>query len=54
VADKVRLLELAESWMALADRSRSHTHRLRKRSDTHPLIRQKLDPHIDRHQVKAV
>jgi hypothetical protein len=54
VAHKVRLLELAESWMALADRSRSHTHRLRKRSDTHPLIRQKLDPHIDRHQDKAV
>ena len=51
-ADKVRLLELAESWMVLADRARSQAHRLRKRSDVHPLIRQKIDPYIERYPDK--
>ena len=46
-ADKVRLLELAESWMVLANRARSQARRSRKRSDVHPLIRQKLDPYLD-------
>jgi hypothetical protein len=49
-ADRVRLLELAESWMVLANRARSQADRARKRSDVHPLIRQKLDPYIDRHR----
>lgn len=49
-ADRIRLLELAESWMALANRARTQAHRARKRSDIHPLIRQKLDPYIDRNR----
>ncbi|HLH92551.1 MAG TPA: hypothetical protein VKX28_29330 [Xanthobacteraceae bacterium] len=53
-ADRVRLLELAESWMVLADRARSRTHRARKRNDVHPLIRQKLDPYIDSSRDKAL
>ena len=41
-ANKVRLLQLAESWMVLADRARSRG--MGQRNDIHPLIQQKLDP----------
>ena len=53
-ADKVRLLELAESWMVLADRARSRPERQRRRSDAHPLIRQKLDPYINLNRDKSL
>ena len=51
-ADRVRLLELAESWMVLADRAQLHAQRARRRNDVHPLIRQKLDPYIKLNQER--
>jgi hypothetical protein len=43
MADKSRLLALAESWLDLADRAhRVATRHLRRAGDLHPLIRAKL------------
>jgi hypothetical protein len=46
IADKSRLLALAEAWLDLADRARQTGRRLRRPATTHPLVREKLDPHI--------
>jgi hypothetical protein len=48
LADKLRLLQLAEAWMNLADRAEEIARRFRWRApagEIHPLIRKKLkDP----------
>jgi hypothetical protein len=45
--DKVRLLRLAEAWLNLADRTCSTARRLRWPSVLHPLVRKKLDQHLE-------
>jgi hypothetical protein len=42
-ADKRRLLNMAEAWLDLADRSHNALRRLRKPSVLHPLVREKID-----------
>jgi hypothetical protein len=46
VADKSRLLKLAERWLELAERARESNRRLRKSSKLHPLILDKIDRHL--------
>lgn len=47
VADQGRLLALAEAWLDLADRARQAARRIRRPANVHPLVREKLDPHIE-------
>jgi hypothetical protein len=42
MSDKSRLLELAEKWLDLADRTRRLTHRFAPSRWQHPLLRSKL------------
>ena len=42
-ADKRRLLNMAEAWLDLADRTHSAALRLRKPGVLHPLVREKID-----------
>jgi hypothetical protein len=48
VADKSRLLALAEAWLDLADRARQvASRRIRRPANVHPLVREKLDPYTE-------
>ena len=42
MADKRRLLAMAEAWLDLADRAHSSMHRHASRLDEHPLLSSKL------------
>jgi len=44
IADKGRLLSLAESWLDLADRAHTLTRRRPTPGKLHPLVREKLAP----------
>jgi len=46
-ADKGRLLEMAESWLDLANRAAKAIGRLRKPHEWHPLVRERLAPGLD-------
>jgi hypothetical protein len=48
IADKGRLLKLAEAWLDLADRARTIARRLHKPGNLHPLLQEKLEEKLDR------
>jgi hypothetical protein len=46
--DKGRLLNLAESWLDLADRVHQAERRRGRPTKLHPLVREKIDRHFGR------
>jgi len=48
IADKGRLLSIAESWLDLADRAQALTRRRPPAGKLHPLVREKLAPRSER------
>jgi hypothetical protein len=45
--DKGRLLNLAESWLDLADRAHQAARHQRRPTNLHPLVREKIDRRFD-------